>query len=128
MRAIEAFQPTWAEIEEVSPCGSRLTSQSADVDSVAHFGKSLEQPDAVVELDGRAMEVSVLEQVVHADANLEDTFVQVADFARRRPPQQLDGFVLIEELAGVELVDPLDELRRSGRPARADQVSRCQAF
>jgi hypothetical protein len=66
---------------------------------VAHCWKGLEQADAVVELHGSAMKVLIDQQVVHADANLQDAFVQVPDLTLGGPPEELQGFVLLEKLA-----------------------------
>src|SRR6267143_7276480 len=66
--------------------------------------------------------------MVHAHADLQEAFIQVADLVGRGPPQQLEGLVLIEELARVELVDGFGELGRGRRAARRDQVRRLQAF
>lgn len=40
----------------------------------------------------------------------------------RSPPQQFEGLVLLEKFAGVELVNRLQQLWRSGRAARRDEV------
>jgi len=53
---------------------------------VANRRECLEQPDPVVELDRRAMEVVVRKQMMHANADLQNTFVQVADLAGRGAP------------------------------------------
>jgi hypothetical protein len=51
--------------------------------------------------------------VMEADADLEDAVIQVAHRRARITPQELEGLVLLEELAGVELLDAVEE--RSGR-------------
>ncbi len=66
----------------------------------------------MVELDRRAVEIVVHEQVVEADADLQDALVQMADLVGRGAPEQLERLVLLEELAGVELGDRLAELGR----------------
>ena len=82
----------------------------------------------MIELDCRPVEIAIFEQMVHANADLQDALIQVADHVRRGPPQQLEGLVLIEELARVELVDGFGELWRSRRAACLGQVRRLQAF
>ena len=55
--------------------------------------------------------------VVEADADLQDAVVEPADRCARSAPQGLEGLVLIEELAGIELLDAADQ--RRGRRFRA---------
>jgi hypothetical protein len=49
---------------------------------------------------------------VHPDAHLEDPVVEVAHRRLGGAPQRLERLVLLEELAGVELFYPVDQLRR----------------
>jgi hypothetical protein len=76
----------------------------------------------VVEFDGRAMKIVLFEQVVHTHADLQDALVQVANLVGCRPPEHLEGLVLLEELARVELVDRLDERWGGGLSACPAQV------
>ena len=64
----------------------------------------------MVELHGGAVEVAVLQQVVHANANLENALVQVSDLRRCGAPLELECLVLLEEFARVELVEGLAQL------------------
>jgi len=50
---------------------------------------------------------------MEADPDLQDAVIEPADRGAGIAPQGLDGLVLIEELAGVELLDPSEE--RIGR-------------
>jgi hypothetical protein len=51
--------------------------------------------------------------VMEADADLQDPVIQAADRRARVTPERLQGLVLFEELAGIELLDAADErLRR----------------
>jgi hypothetical protein len=43
--------------------------------------------------------------VVEADPDLEDPVIETADRRGRVAPEQLERFVLLEELVGVELLD-----------------------
>ena len=56
--------------------------------------------------------------VMEADADLEDPVIQVPDRGAGVPPQGLEGLVLLEEFAGVELLDAADQRigRRVGAP------------
>ena len=47
-----------------------------------------------------------------ADADLEDAVIEMTDRRGCVPPQELERFVLLEELARVELLDSLDQRRR----------------
>jgi hypothetical protein len=61
--------------------------------------------------------------VVHADPDLQDALVQVPNLALGRAPQQLESFVLLEELTSVELVDGLGEVGWCGFGTGGFQVS-----
>jgi hypothetical protein len=50
--------------------------------------------------------------VVEADADLQDAVVKGADRSVGRAPQDLEGLVLLEEVARIELLDALEQLRR----------------
>jgi len=50
--------------------------------------------------------------VVKADADLEDAVIQMTDRRACVPPQELERFVLLKELARVELLDSLHQRRR----------------
>jgi len=60
--------------------------------------------------------------VVEADADLQDAVVQIADRRTGIAPEELEGLVLLEELAGVELLDAMDELGRWWRVASGARV------
>jgi len=49
--------------------------------------------------------------VMKADADLKDAVIQVTDRCRGVAPQELEGLVLLEELASVELLDAAEKLR-----------------
>ena len=82
----------------------------------------------MVELDRRAVKVAVLQQVMHAHADLQDAFVQVANLAGRGSPEQLERLMLLEELARVELVDGLQQSGRRGLRAQRGQIGGLQAL
>jgi len=65
---------------------------------------------------------------MHADANLQDAFIEVTDLALCCSPQQLERLMLLEELARVELVDRLVELGRRLFGAGSGQIGGLQAF
>jgi hypothetical protein len=50
--------------------------------------------------------------VVEADADLKDAVIETADRRARVAPQELQRLVLLEEFAGVELLDAVKQRRR----------------
>lgn len=126
--AWKTIQPVGPERYQRLARGHRIAPQSGDVHAVAGSGKRREEADAVIELHGCTMEVVVCEQMVHAYPDLEDALVQVANLTRRRPPQQLQRFVLLEELASVELVDGLHQPRRGRLGAQHIKIRTLQAL
>jgi len=50
--------------------------------------------------------------VMESDTDLQDPVIEAADRRARVTPKRLEGLVLFEELAGVELLDAADECRR----------------
>src|SRR5712691_4684480 len=126
--ALEPLQTCRSQLQEVLPGARRITPQASDVDAVACIRKRRQKADAMVELDCRAVKVAVFQQVVHAHANLQDAFVQVANLARRGAPEQLERLVLLEEFAGVELMDRLQQGWWRGLRAQRSQIRGFQAL
>ena len=50
--------------------------------------------------------------VVKSDADLEDAVIEMTDRRGCVPPQELERFVLLEELAAIELLDAFKQRRR----------------
>ena len=64
--------------------------------------------------------------VVEADADLKDAVIETADGRGGVAPEELERLVLLEELAGVELLDPAAQLRRRGLGAAGSRgLVRC---
>ena len=58
--------------------------------------------------------------VMETDADLQDAVIEAADRRSRVAPERLEGLVLLEELAGVELLDATSQrIRRRVIAARA---------
>src|SRR2546426_1000495 len=91
----------------------RADAKALQLANVVARGRGGERLDALVEEGGGAVEVAVA-PVVKAHADLQDPVVQRADRRARVAPQKLERLVLLEELAGVELLDAPDQLGRSG--------------
>jgi hypothetical protein len=53
-----------------------------------------------------------LAQMMEGDAHLQDALIQIANVPGLGAPQALERFVLLEELAAIELRDALDQQRR----------------
>jgi hypothetical protein len=65
---------------------------------------------------------------MEADAHLEDAVIEAAHWRARVAPQKLERFVLLEELTGIELLDPVEErFRRRIGTARAGRLVRREA-
>ena len=89
----------------------RVGDQSRNIDRLARRRKRAQAFDALVEQDARAVEVAAT-PMVKAHADLKDAVIQAPVRRAGVAPEQLEGLVLLEELALVELLDALEELRR----------------
>lgn len=89
-----------------------IISEPRNVDAVTRRRERLEEANAMIQLDRGAVKIAIFEQMVHAHADLQNTFVQMADVLGCRPPQQLQRLMLVEKLASVEFVDSFYELGR----------------
>lgn len=85
-------------------CRACVGDERRDVDALTHRHERLEARDALLQESRGAVEVAV-PPVVEPDADLQDAVVEVADRRACIAPQDLDRLVLLEELAGVELLD-----------------------
>src|ERR1700716_3542716 len=94
--------------EPFARCG-RVGDERPDVDAVAAWRERAETLDPFLEESGCAVKGPVA-PVMEADADLEDTVVQAADRRACIAPEELEGLVLFEELAGVELLETADQL------------------
>jgi hypothetical protein len=99
-------------------CGAGVADERGDIDALAHRRERAEARDAFLEEDAGAVVVAVA-PVVEADTDLQDPVIEAADRRARVTPERLEGLVLFEELAGVELFDPADE--RLGRRIAASR-------
>lgn len=88
----------------------RVADQRGHVDALAPRRERSESRDALIEQRAGAVMIAVA-PVMEADADLQDAVVEIADRRPRGAPEELEGLVLLEELAGVELLDAVDELR-----------------
>ena len=79
-----------------------------DIDTLARRRERPESSDPFLEEDARAVVVAVA-PVMEADTDLQDPVIEAADRRAGVTPQRLEGLVLFEELAGVELLDAADE-------------------
>src|SRR5207247_6226579 len=80
-----------------------------------------ETREALVEEHARAVVVAVA-PVMEPDADLQDAVVKIADRRTGVAPEELEGLVLLEELASVELLDAVDELGRRWRIAPSARI------
>jgi len=124
LRRVEVAHALRTEREESLAGRGRVRDEPRDIDTLAGRRERAEALDAFLEQHGRAVEVAA-PPVMETDADLQDAVVEAADRCARGAPEQLEGLVLLVELAGVELLDPSLELgwRRVGA-ARADRFVR----
>src|SRR4051812_19209064 len=101
-RAVEAFDSDALELRDAALGGS---DQAVDVDVHAAPAEGLEVGDPALPQRPRADRVAAA-QVLEAHPDLEDPLVEVAHRVALGPPLLLEGFVLLVELAAVELLDP----------------------
>src|SRR5258707_15831336 len=78
---------------------------------MADRGKPLEEADGRFELGDGAAEVAT-SQVIQPDAHEQDSLIEIADLVFLGPPENFQGFVLLEILATVELLDPGEQRHR----------------
>src|SRR5258708_6046592 len=115
------LHPFGTEAQQLIPRHRRVADERGDVDALAARRERSKSPNAFVEQHARAVMVAVV-PVVEADADLEDAVIEGADRRTGVAPEKLEGLVLLEELAGVELLDAADELGRWGRLASRARV------
>src|ERR1700687_3707021 len=100
-----------AEGDEPFARGGRVGDQLLDVYAVAARGERRQTLDPFLEQGGGAVKIPVA-PVMETDADLQDPVIEAPHRRSRVAPKQLEGLVLLEELAGVELLDAADQLRR----------------
>ncbi len=102
----------WTELEQLRAQPRRVADEPFHVHSLANRREWSQLVEPFGQQDRRAVEVAA-RPVVEADPDLEDPVVEVADGLVGRTPEELEGLVLLEELAGVQLLDRADQLGRS---------------
>lgn len=93
-------------------CRARIRDERGDVDRLTARGEWTETLEPFLEEDSRTVKVAAT-PVVEADPDLKNAVVQMPHRRGRVSPQDLERFMLLEELPGVELLDPAQE--RFGR-------------
>lgn len=78
---LELRQPVWAQPQEVPARAAGVPPEGGYVHSLARGWKGLQQLDPVVQLYGGTVKIAVDQEVVQANAHLQDALVQVANFA-----------------------------------------------
>jgi len=89
----------------------RVGDERVDIDVLTMRRERAQALDPLFEERRRSVEVAIA-PVMKTDADLEDAVVQASDRCARVAPQELERLVLLEELAGVELLDAVDQLWR----------------
>jgi hypothetical protein len=111
IRQVELTHSIGAESEEPLARRGRVRDERRHVYGLARRHEGSQPLDAFFEEHGRAMKVAAT-PVVKPDADLEDAVVESAHRRSRVAPQELEGLVLLEKLAGVELLDATEERQR----------------
>lgn len=105
------MHPLGTEGDQSSVRDARAGDERGDVDAVAARRERLELGDALLEQRARAVEVAAA-PVMETDTDLQDAVIERAVGRPRRAPQELEGLVLLEEFAAIELFRGTDELGR----------------
>src|SRR2546428_8073794 len=110
-RPVELRETGGAEVFALARRRRRIVDQRLDVDALAPRRKRREIPrTARQQVDGAVMIQAA--ELIERDADLQDALVEIADVATLGAPEQLEGLVLLEEFAAIELLDAFEELRR----------------
>src|SRR5439155_9050599 len=108
VREVELAHALGTERDELLARCGRVRDERGDVDRLARRRERAQTLDAFFEQDRRAVEVAAA-PVMETDADLKDAVIEVAYGRGRVPPQQLERFMLLEKLSGVELLDAAKE-------------------
>jgi hypothetical protein len=108
---IEVDQTLLPEALHFGKRDSRVGHEARDVNALAHRRERGEISLTAREHVNDAVMVQTT-QVVKRDADLQNALVEAAHVPRLRTPEELEGFVLLEKLASVELGDPFEQLNR----------------
>lgn len=101
--------PLRAKAQQQIARGARVGDERRHVDGLASWCERAEPLDALTQQGlGTVMVAPV--PVMKADTDLQDPVEQPADGRTGVAPQRLERLVLLEESAGVELFDPLQQL------------------
>src|SRR5258705_5044273 len=106
-RDVDAAHPLGADCEEPLSRRGGVSDQRLDVDALTAWRESAETLDPFLQQRRRTVVVAVA-PVMKAHADLEDAVVEASDRRARVAPQKLERLVLLEEVAGVELLDTMD--------------------
>jgi uncharacterized protein len=108
---IEVVQTIGAETVHFAQGRGRGVEERLHVDALAARRERRQILLAARQHVHRAV-VIALPQMMEGDANLQNALIQVANVAAFRTPQEFERFVLLEELAAVELCDAFEQERR----------------
>src|SRR5256712_5081736 len=112
-RPVELRETGGSEAFDLPQRRRRIVEQRLDVDALAPRRKRREIPrTARQQVDGAVMIQAA--ELIERDADLQDALAEIADRVTLAAPEQLEGLVLLEEFAAIELLDAFEELRRRG--------------
>jgi hypothetical protein len=101
---VEVREAGGAEGEDSRAGAVGVGDEGVDVDALADWPEPLEEADGSLELGDSTAKITTL-KVKETNADEQDPLIEVADVIILGPPEDLDGLVLLEILATIELVD-----------------------
>src|SRR5262245_3890561 len=107
---IKLVQPRRPETIDFLQCGGGRVQQRLHVHTLAARGERRKIVLSACQHVHGAMVIELAE-MMERDADLQDTLIQIADVACFGAPEPLERFVLLEELAAIELRDALEQER-----------------
>src|SRR5688572_3142122 len=108
---LDAANAVGAQGDQPLARDSRIGDERVHFNALAARSEGAESLDPLLQQRGGAVEVAVA-PMVEADTDLKDPVIKVAHRCAGVAPEKLERLVLIEELAGVELLDAADQLGR----------------
>lgn len=111
VRRRKRWEAIGSELLQLLSQPARLLDQPLYVDVHTSRAVRLELCQSLAELGNSAAPVPPL-PVVEANPDLKDALIEVSNRVRFLDPDPLEGFVLLEELLVIELLDAFEQRRR----------------
>ena len=108
-RPVEFREPILPEALHFDQCRTGIRNQPCDVDPLTPWCERGEVAHSARQHVDRAVVIQT-SQMMERHADLQDALIEKPDVAALGSPEELEGLVLLEELAGVELLDTVQKL------------------